>query len=87
MTNKEIALHLIQEDIKYHELVKHLAEVDVYIEFYPDIATAVQGLIAPDLSEMEQQEWTDWYVRLMRERTENTPHKDPLADIPKELLN
>lgn len=67
MTNQEIAQHLINEDIKYHKLVKHLAEVDVHIEFYPDIATAVQQLTVPNLSEDEQQEWTDRYVEMMGE--------------------
>lgn len=67
MTNQEIAQHLINEDIKYHKLVKHLAEADVHLEFYPDIATAVQHLTAPNLSEDEQQAWTDRYVERMGE--------------------
>ena len=72
MTNQEIAQHLINEDIKYHKLVKHLAEVDVHIEFYPDIATAVQQLTAPNLSEEEQQVWTDRYVEMMGRTEEDT---------------
>ncbi len=65
MTNQEIAQHLINEDIKYHKLVKHLAAMDVHLEFYPDIATAVQQLTAPGLSEEEEQVWTDQYVEMI----------------------
>ena len=65
ITQNEIALHLIKEDIKYHKLIKHLAEMDVHIEFYPDISSAVQACIAPHLNEMETQEWHDRYVQLI----------------------
>ena len=67
-TQNQIAIHLIKEDIKYHDLVYHLSEKEVHIEIYPDIPTAVQALIAPDLTEMETQEWHDQYVQLVRLR-------------------
>jgi len=86
MTNQEIAFHLIQEDIKYHRLVKHLAEMDVHIEFYPDIATAVQKLIAPDISVQKIEKWTDHYVQLMNVRTESRSEEMTLSTIPMSLL-
>lgn len=82
MTNQEIAQHLINEDIKYHKLVNHLAEMDVHIEFYPDIATAVQALLAPDLSEAEQQSWMDRYVEVMgKAQNEVIPDSEELVHI------
>ena len=86
MTNQEIAFHLIQEDIKYHKLVKHLAEMDVHIEFYPDMATAVQKLLAPDLNDQGIQNWTDHYVQLMNERTESRSEEMTLSTLPMSLL-
>lgn len=82
MTNQEIAQHLINEDIKYHKLVNHLAAMDVHIEFYPDIATAVQVLLAPDLTEAEQQNWTDRYVEVMgKAQSEAIPNSEELVHI------
>jgi len=71
---KQIALLLIEEDLKYHRLVKHLAEMDVHIEFYPDIATAVLGLLWPNMDEREQENRTNQYVQLVGsiESQENT---------------
>ena len=65
MTKNEIALHLIKEDIKYHKLIKQLAEMELHLEVYPDLATAVQACLAPNLSEQDQQTWNDKYVQLL----------------------
>lgn len=74
MTSKQIALHLIKEDLKYHRLVHHLAQMDVHLEFYPDIARAVQALLFPDLVQEQEQQWTDRYVQLIGMALENPPY-------------
>lgn len=65
MTKHQIALHLIAEDMKYHKLINNLAGMELHLEFYPDIATAVQACLAPNLNEQEQQAWNDRYVQLL----------------------
>ena len=62
MNPLEIALHLIKEDLKYHQLVHQLSEVDLHLEHYPDIASAVAQLLVKDLTDKAQQQWTDQYV-------------------------
>lgn len=72
MKAQEIALHLIKEDIKYHQMVHHLTAVDIHLEFYPDLATVIQTLVAPNLNSHELQNWTDNYVSAMSEAKELT---------------
>ena len=59
MNPKEIALHLIGEDLKYHQMVHQCGPVEVHIEFFPDFATAVKNLLGQgDASD----DWEDRYV-------------------------
>lgn len=59
LNNKEIALHLIAEDLKYHQMVAYSAAVEVNIEFFPDFATAVKNLLG---QEDAGDDWEDRYV-------------------------
>ena len=86
MTNIEIAQHLITEDLKFHRLHQHLAEVDIICEYYPDMATAVQQLLAPNLNEAGQQEWNDLYVHLMGEASLKKPESNPELSFKTEEL-
>ena len=65
----QVALHLIEEDLKYHRLIRHLAEMDVHIEFYPDIASAVHMLLCSAHDEKEHELWTNQYVQLVGDTT------------------
>jgi len=59
MDPKSIALHLIGEDLKYHQMVAQCAPVEIHIEFFPDFATAVKNL----LGQADQDDsWEDRYV-------------------------
>ncbi|GAB5523404.1 MAG: hypothetical protein Roseis2KO_12760 [Roseivirga sp.] len=53
-------------------MVHHLTEVDIHIEFYPDLATVIQILVAPNLTPHELQNWTDNYVTAMSKARELT---------------
>ena len=59
MQNEYLALHLIREDLKYHQLAMHLEKVDVHLEFFPDLATVVQELIQPGITEPQIEKWTN----------------------------
>ncbi len=72
MKSQDLALHLIKEDIKYHQMVHHLTEVDIHLEFYPDLATVIQTLVAPNLTSEELQKWTDNYVSAMSQAKQLT---------------
>ena len=63
MNLKSIALHLIAEDLKYHQMVAQCAAVEVHIEFFPDFATAVKSLLG---HEDADDEWEDRYVLALR---------------------
>ncbi len=63
MNHKSIALHLIQEDLKYHQMVAYCGAVDVQIEFFPDFATAVKNLLG---HEEQDDRWEDRYVLAMQ---------------------
>ena len=58
-----MALHLIKQDLKYHQVVFHLAQVEVHFEFYPDLASVIQKLLVPGLSMKQEEMWNDKYVR------------------------
>ena len=62
MNPHDIALHLIKEDLKYHQLIHQLGSVDLHLEHYPDMASAVAQLLVKDFSDQAQQQWTDQYV-------------------------
>ena len=63
MDPKSIALHLIAEDLKYHQMVAYCAAVEVNIEFFPDFATAVKNLLGHD---SQDDSWEDRYVLAMQ---------------------
>lgn len=65
MNKQDIALHLIKQDLKYHQLVNHLAKVDFHLEYHPDLATAVQQLLCPDIDQKKEEKWINKYVRAM----------------------
>ena len=65
MEKDRIALHLIKEDLKYHQVVYHMAQVEVHFEFYPDLASVIQQLLAPGLSAEQEEAWNNKYVREM----------------------
>ena len=91
MVNPEsIALYLIKEDLKYHQLVGHLVVVDVHLEFYPDLAGAVQELLQPGLDDQELEHWTNKYTREMRQARDiawnDNERIDTVAEIILEIL-
>lgn len=67
MNPEQIALYLIREDLIYHQVVHHLAAVEVHMEHYPDIAGAVALLIGQNQSPEALQNWTDQYTQGMAE--------------------
>lgn len=90
VTPERIALHLIKEDLKYHQLVGHLVQVELHLEFYPDLAGAVQQLLQPGLDDQELERWTNKYTREMRQAQDITwnDHEriDTVAEIILEIL-
>ena len=62
MKNKKLALHLIKEDMQFHKMVAVCNEVDVTIDFYPDLASAVKVLLG---QEEQGDPWDDLYVQEM----------------------
>ena len=87
MTSIEIAQHLITEDLKFHRLHQHLAEVDIMCEYFPDLATAIQQLLAPNLNEAGKQEWDDLYAQLMGEASlKKAPEDTSLSFKEEEMI-
>ena len=70
MNPEQIALHLIKEDLIYHQVVHHLAKVEVHLEHYPDFAGAVEKLISQNQSPEASQSWTDQYAQGMAKARE-----------------
>ena len=60
---KSIALHLIGEDLKYHQMVAQCGPVEVHIEFFPDFASAVKHLLGHG---DEDDSWEDRYVMALQ---------------------
>ena len=61
--DRKVALHLIAEDLKYHQMVAYYGAVEVHIEFFPDFATAVKDLLG---QAGQDDSWEDRYVIAMR---------------------
>ncbi len=59
MDTKSLALHLIKEDLKYHQMVAGCSGQNVHIEFFPDMASVIKSLLG---QEAEGSEWEDSYV-------------------------
>ena len=59
---KSLALHLIKEDLKYHQMVAGCSANNVHIEFFPDMASTVKALLN---QESAGDEWEDQYVQAM----------------------
>ena len=70
MNPEQVALHLIKEDLIYHQVVHHLSEVELHMEHYPDIAGAVALLIGQNQSPEALQNWTDEYTQGMAQARE-----------------
>ena len=61
-TKKELALHLIKEDLRYHLMVANCHNVDIHIHYYPDMASVVKTLLGQDRG---GEEWDSTYVAQM----------------------
>ena len=59
---KSLALHLIKEDLRVHQMIDKCREVDILIEYRPDIASTVKTLLNQDLA---GEEWDNNYVQQM----------------------
>lgn len=68
----------------------HLYKVHVHIEFFPDMATAVQELLRPGLTERQIEQWTNKYVKAMRKAQgiswNDNEKLDTTAEIVLEML-
>ncbi len=62
LDTKSLALHLIKEDLKYHQMVAGCSRQNVHIEFFPDMASVIKALLG---QETEGSEWEDRYVTAM----------------------
>lgn len=64
MKNKTLALHLIQEDLKYNQLAFGLQALGIDIGFYPDLAPVIAQLMGIPKGQLTD-EWIDAYVMYM----------------------
>ena len=62
--NKALALHLIQEDLKYNQLAFGLQALGIDIGFYPDLAPVIAQLMGIPKGQLTE-EWVDAYVQFM----------------------
>lgn len=89
MDTKTLALHLIKEDLKYHQMVAQCSGVEIHIEFFPDLASAVKTLLG---QAAEGSDWEDKYV-LGIGLASNTDFGDQIqiekvaSDLLKKLIN
>lgn len=60
---KDLVIHLIIQDLLYHRMIYGVQKLDVHIEFYPDIASAVLTMLGHDIE--SDDEITDVYNRFM----------------------
>uniref|UniRef100_UPI00404802ED hypothetical protein n=1 Tax=Roseivirga sp. TaxID=1964215 RepID=UPI00404802ED len=64
MDKKALALHLIKQDLKYHQMVAIQNSVGINLDFYPDLVKVIRALmghINPETTDA----WADVYVKGM----------------------
>lgn len=63
-TQKDLAIHLIIQDLLYHRMIYGVQKHEVHIEFYPDLATAVLQLMGYSVDN-QADSLTDTYNQFM----------------------
>jgi hypothetical protein len=64
MDKKALALHLIKQDLKYHQMVAIQNSVGINLEFYPDLVKVIRALMDHKNPETIDA-WADVYVKGM----------------------
>lgn len=62
MDKKALALHLIKQDLKYHQFAAGLKAVGIDVEFYPDLVRVIRSLMDYDSPDAPDA-WVHVYVK------------------------